>query len=138
MFETRQIIKSSTTRSKERVGIRVQTTDATPTVVYSIPLIEGRAIFAEARCLAIKSDFSELQVLSLMCGFRRASGGNVTKATSVDNKGFGISNGDFSVPLPSLNIVANTSAQTVDVEVTGKAATTINWHFEILSINNLT
>lgn len=137
MAENRYIQNSTTTRRNVRVLDSVQTTDDTPTVAYSIPLGQLRASFIQAKAIAIQSDFSHLQALDIQSGFRRATGGNVTKATSGTNVGFSITNGDFTGTRPSINLVANTGTQTIDVEVTGKAATIINWHIELLSIQNL-
>jgi len=138
MAENRQIQNSTTTRRNVRVIESITTTNATPTVAYAIPLGETRASFIQAKCIALKSDFSAAQSIDIQAGFRRASGGNVTKSTPTNNKGFEVSSGDFSGASPSVNLVANTGAQTIDVQVTGKAATTINWHIELLSIQNLT
>jgi len=137
MAETRTIQNSPTTRRHIRVLERVQTTNATPTVAYSISLGQGRVSFIQAKAIATESDLSHLQALDIQAGFRRASGGNVTKATSGTNVGFSISNGDFTGTKPSIDLVANTGNQTIDVQVTGKSATTINWYIELLSIQNL-
>lgn len=135
--ETRIIQDSPTTRRNTRIPSSITTTDATPTVAYSIPLGQQRASFVEVKMVALQSDFSAAQSISLQCGFRRQSGGNVTKSTPANNKGFEASNGDFSGTAPSLNLVANTGAQTIDLVVTGKAATTIVWNFVLLSVQNL-
>jgi len=137
MSETRIIQNSPTARRNIRVLDRVQTTDATPAVAYSIPLGQGRVSFIQAKVIAIQSDFSHAQSLDIQAGFRRASGGNVTKSTPANNRGFLVSSGDFSGTAPDIDIVANTSAQTIDIQITGKAATTINWYIELLSIQNL-
>jgi hypothetical protein len=137
MAETRIIQNSPTTRRNIRVLDRVQTTDATPTVAYSIPLGQGRVSFIQAKVIAVQSDFSHAQSLDIQAGFRRASGGNVTKSTPANNRGFLISSGDFTGTSPDIDIVANTGNQTIDVQITGKAATTINWYLELLSIQNL-
>lgn len=137
MAETRIIQNSPTTRRNIRVLDRVQTTDATPTVAYAIPLGQGRVSFIQAKVIAVQSDFSHAQSLDIQAGFRRASGGNVTKSTPANNRGFLVSNGDFSGTAPDIDIVANTGAQTIDIRITGKSATTINWYIELLSIQNL-
>lgn len=137
MAENRVIQNSITTRRNVRVTDSIQTTDATPVILYSIPLGEGRASFIQVKVIAIQSNFGALQAIDMQAGFRRASGGNVTKATPANNSGFIISNGDFAGIDPTINLVANTGAQTIDVQATGKAATTINWHIALLSIQNL-
>ncbi len=135
--ENRQIQNSTTTRRNIRVIDVVTTTDATPTVAYAVPLGEQRASFIQAKCIALQSNFGAAQSIDIQAGFRRASGGNVIKSTPANNKGFEVSNGDFSGASPSIDIVANTGNQTIDVQVTGKAATTIKWYIELLSIQNL-
>ncbi len=137
MAENRAIQSSKTTRRNIRVIDSVTTTDATPTVIYSVPLGQGRASFIQAKAVAIRSDFGAMQALDIQAGFRRATGGNVTKATTGSNKGFEISNGDFTALEPSINLIANTSSQTIDVQVTGKSANTIKWYIELLSIQNI-
>lgn len=137
MAENRLIQNSTTTRRNVRVVESVTTTDATPTVLYSIPLGESRASFIQAKCIALQSDFSAAQSIDIQAGFRRASGGNVIKSTPANNKGFEVSNGDFAGAVPSLDLVANTGTQTIDVQATGKAATTIKWHIQLLSVQNL-
>jgi len=139
MSQNRQIQRNTTTQRNVRVFDAVTTTNATPTVAASVPLGQGKGSFFQAFACAIKSDFSALQALHVQAGFRRASGGNVTRATS--NGGTGLpylsSSGDFSGSSPTIDLVANTSTQTIDIVVTGKAATTINWHIESESLQNL-
>lgn len=137
MPENRQIQNSNTTRRNVRVPESVTTTDATPTVMYSIPLGVQRASFVQAQLIAIKSDFSAAQAIFLQSAFRRMTGGNVIKATPTNNSGFQASNGDFTGIAPKIDLVANTSTQTIDLVVTGKAATTIKWQVVLLSVQNL-
>ncbi len=137
MAENRIIQNNTTTRRNVRIVDKVQTTNATPAIAYSVPLGQGRASFIQAKAIAVQSDFSHTQSLDIQAGFRRASGGNVTKSTPANNRGFLISSGDFSGASPDIDIVANTGTQSIDVTVTGKAATTINWYIELLSIQNI-
>jgi len=137
MAENRAIQSSKTTRRNIRVIDSFTTTNATPTVVYSIVLGQGRASFIQAKAIAIRSDFGAMQAIDMQAGFRRAIGGNITKATTGSNKGFEISNGDFTAQEPSIDLVANTATQSIDVEVTGKTSNTIKWYIELLSIQNI-
>lgn len=137
MAENRQIQNSTTTRRNIRVLERSTTSNATPLVAYSIPLGQERASFIQVKAIAVQSDFSHMQAIDIQAGFRRPAGGNVTRGTTGTNKGFEISNGDFSGTKPTINLNANAGAQTIDIEVVGKAATTINWYIEILSIQNI-
>ena len=139
MAETRQILNSTTTRRNVRVIEKIQTTDATPTVAYSIPLAVSRATYVRATATAIKSDFTAAQGIEATAVFRRAPAGNVVRASPNGGNGSIVmqSIGDYSGPAPTLDIVANTTNQTIDIQVTGKASNTINWHIEILSLQNL-
>jgi|SRR6187402_1210120 len=140
MGQNRVIQSTTTTRRNIRVFDSITTTNATPTIAGSISLGENRASYVEIKAFCITSGFTALQALDVQAGFRRPSGGNVTRATS--NNGAGLpylaSSGDFSGASPTIDLVANTSTQTIDIVVHGKAGTTIKWHFKALSIQNLT
>lgn len=126
-----------TARKNTRLIEMVQTADATPTVGYSISLGETRQSFGTFRITAVLPDRSMMSTFKVEAGFRRATGGNVTRiafpqiATQTDWTG-GVST------RPSVDVVANTGTQSIDVTLTGKAATTINWYIEIESVQNLT
>jgi hypothetical protein len=137
--ETRHIQNSKTSRRNTRVFSSVTTTGATPMVAASVGLGESRATYFHARVIALQSDFSALHALNVQAGFRRAVDGDVTRATSGGGAGlpYSTSSGDFPGKAPSVDLVANPSTQTIDIVVTGKALTTIHWHMESLSIQNL-
>lgn len=137
MAENRHIQSSKTARRNIRVLDVVTTTDATPKVAYSVGLGQGRTSFIQAKATVIRSDFGAQQAIDIQAGFRRAIGGSVVKATVPNNKGFEVSNGDFSGTAPSMDLIANTTAQTIDVEITGKAANNLRWYIELLSIQNI-
>lgn len=139
MAQNRQIQNTTTTRRNLRVFDKLTTTDATPTVAGSVSLGSGKASYFEVKAFAVQSDFSALQALDVQAGFRRPVGGNVVRATSVGGSGlpYIASSGDFGNKAPTIDLVANTSTQTIDIVVTGKAETTIHWHFKALSIQNL-
>jgi len=127
---------TQTSRKNTRLIERVTTTDATPTVGYSIPLGEQRQSFGTFRVTAVGSTWSEMATFKIEAGFRRASGGNVTR---IGNPQIATQN-DWSNPpstKPDCDVVANTGTQSIDVQVTGRAATTINWFIEIESVQNL-
>lgn len=140
MAETRIIQNSPTTRRNRRVLERTQTANNTPTVAYSIPLGQGRVTSVEAHATVIQSDFSRAGSVFAEGVFRRAVGGNVTRASGNGgiSKPLLRSIGDFTGVMPSIDLVANTANQTIDLEVTGLNATTLNWHIEINSLQNLT
>lgn len=138
--ENRIVQNTPSTRRNTRIFDSVQTTNATPAIVASVGLGELRASFFQVRIFAIRSDFGAMQVLNLQAGFRRASGGNVIRATSNNGQGlpYSVSSGDFGSQPPSADLVANTGTQTMDIVVTGKSGQTINWHLDTVSIQNLT
>ncbi len=104
----------------------VQTTDATVTDISTIPVAEGDEVSVEVTILGQQSDNSNRALYHLFGLFYRNSGGNVTQQ------------GD-TYALPDIesdtdwegDLVADTGNQTIDIRVTGKAATTINWRAEI-------
>lgn len=139
MGQNRHIQNTGTTRRNIRVFDKVTTTDATLLVAGSVNLGEGRASFFQVKIFAVQSNFGALQAINVQAGFRRPTGGNVARATSSGGSGlpYLASSGDFSGIAPTVDLVANTTTQTIDIVVKGKASTTINWYFESLSIQNL-
>lgn len=133
MAENRHIQNSSTTRRNIRVADKVVTTDATPATAYSIPLGENRVTSLTVTITAVNSTFTASQRTTSSTSFYRATGGNVTRAAAVLTQ----SSGNFAGAQPLLDIAANTGTQSIDVKVTGKAATTISWYILIESLQNL-
>lgn len=100
----------------------LQTTDATPSNIASIAVDEGVGVAIEGFIYGHKADGTAMLWGGFVGGFRRQAGGNVVAVDSpVLNQGE-----DFSGS-PSYNLVANTGDQSVKIQVTGLAATTINW-----------
>lgn len=139
MTQNRHIQSTPTTRRNLRVFDKIATTDDVPTLAGSVVLGEGKASYFEVKAFCTSSGLAELQAMDVQAGFRRPVGGNVTRATS--NNGTGLpylaSSGDFSGKAPTIDLIANTTSQTIDIMVTGKSATTINWYFKSLSVQNL-
>ena len=103
-------------------GFTALTANATATAVYEHALAEGKAIYIIADAVAIEDDASEATRCQTTHLMRRAASGDVTAvgtATSVT--------ADDSSGTPTLTIVANTGAQTVDVKVTGEASKDLIW-----------
>lgn len=118
--------------SYDRYSQNVQTTNATPVVVYSTIIPAGSAADITVDFLALRSDYSNASYGNARAVFRRPSAGNVARATG---NGGALSAaltviGDFLV-MPNVDIVANTGTQTADVRITGLAATTLNWTFSV-------
>lgn len=104
-------------------NVTVATTDATVTVIVSIPVAELEGVMVEAVVLGVRSDCVAGIFRHLGCGFRRAAAGNVTAigaATGADV--------EDSAGTPAVTIVANTTDQTVEVRVAGIVAE--SWKFE--------
>lgn len=109
----------------EQWGKTVQTTDATTTDIMSIPVAQNEAIVVNVKVIAAISDYSAAIGGTVIHTFRRATGnvtavGGETDTTSEDSAG-----------TPTVNCVADTTNQTVDVRVTGVAAETWNWEVQV-------
>lgn len=104
------------------------TTDATATTVFSFKVGASKHVLITALVLVRKSDYSLSSSQNLTVGFLRGSG-NVSRQGSI------ISNiiSNFPVLKPTVDLQANTSTQSIDVVVTGLAATTLVWigHIDI-------
>lgn len=104
------------------VPTKIGTTDATVTVIASIPLAELEAVMVRALVVGIKGDATAANGIHMTGVFRRAAAGNVTQVGATAGT---IVEDDGGTPAIAFN--ANTTAQTVEVRVTGIAATTYRW-----------
>lgn len=101
----------------------VQTTDATPTQIVSIPIAESQAITVSGRIVALRSTATEAIGGSFEGTFHRPTGG------SVQVVGVPIVNiVDNSSGLPFFQLVADTVNEAISLRCVGEAAKTINWH----------
>lgn len=105
----------------EATSGKVQTTDATITDLLTIAVAQGEAYMVEAMVVARKTDGTQFGAWKIVGLFHRNSASNVTQdgLTSVLM-------GEVSDTY-SCEFAADTGNQTIDLRVTGKAATTINW-----------
>lgn len=104
----------------------VTTTDATVTVIASIPVAQLEGCAVEALVTGYRADFAAGIFRHLACGFRRATAGNVTAlgaATGADV--------EDSAGTPAVTIAANTTAQTIELRVAGIAAETYKWEAHV-------
>lgn len=110
----------------------LQTTDATVTVAYSFPVNQNQGVRLKINGVATNSGFTAVvSHTDFVCTFLRGTG-NVARTSVSDTSGVtGGIQGTFVIPQPLINAVANTGTQSIDVTVTGKAATTINWNLQI-------
>lgn len=108
------------------------TTDATPIVAYSYPIAQSQCVKVKIEYTAYKSDFSLASSGELFSTFVRASAGNIVRSSGSGTGGLdGTTQGNFTNAQPKPDLVANTSTQNIDVTPTGKASTTIKWHFKL-------
>jgi len=102
-----------------------RTIDATPTVIFSIPISEGEAriVSAVVKAREAADAPSELAAFVRSGLFSRDIGGNVTLQGAVGG-------GTLKKTTETMACVmeANTTNQTVDVKVTGVAAKTLGWN----------
>ncbi|TXH14434.1 MAG: hypothetical protein E6R03_09225 [Hyphomicrobiaceae bacterium] len=108
------------------INAAVTTTDATVTVIASIPVAQLEGCTVEALVTGFKSDFTAGIFRHLACGFRRASAGNVTAIGAASGADV-----EDSAGTPAVTIAANTTAQTVELRVTGIVAETYKWEAHI-------
>lgn len=109
-------------------GIVIETNGNTPTVVYSIPVAEYKVAYVEVFAAALENDFSNGAVGKVTRLFGRA-GGNVT-AVGVAQSQVVVTT--FANPQPQLNLVANTTTQSIDVVATGKAGLILRWWIDFV------
>lgn len=99
----------------------LQTVNATPVVMGSIPMTEGEVRKILVEVVAIKSDSSKTPSFGKCGTFRRAPAGDVERVGKIENLCTEKDGTSWTVEL-----IANTVTQSIDIKVTGEAAT-INW-----------
>lgn len=109
------------------------TSNATPAVVGSVSVAEGEVWSIEATVIGRKSDGTDRSISVLRGLFYRNTAGNVTQqgVTQIVLEEKSDSTWGTGTPPVMADLIANTSAQSVDVQVAGKAATSINWKVQI-------
>jgi hypothetical protein len=108
------------------------TTDASNTVAHSVAVAQNEVWAVEATVVGRKTSGAD-RIMAVVKGLFYRNGANVTQQ------------GSTSVPFEEqsdatwggVDLIANTSSQSVDVQVTGKAATTINWKVSVRAIKVL-
>lgn len=100
-----------------------ETTDATATTAYAITLNDEETYIIEARVMAqVAGDASNQIVIGKRFVYYRTSGGNATSLGSDD-----LFSHDSGGSWSGLTLTASVSTSTVNLQVTGIAATTIEW-----------
>lgn len=105
---------------------RIQTTDATPAVLWSMHVPTSSVLAVNALVVGESTTGAAQVVYELSAVFTRTSSGNATKETPST---------DWATPYFESNTAlsttaawaADTSSQTARLSVTGHAATTYNW-----------
>lgn len=109
----------------------VQTTDATPTNIAVIPMDEGQIVTVEGLIIGLRDTTAEGIGGRFMAVFRRPTAGNVTLIGTATIE----VEEDFT-GAPTFDVVANVGTQTIDIQVTGEAAKTIDWETQYQYITN--
>lgn len=115
------------------VSTSVQTTNGSAAVAHSIAVAQGEAFTVEAMIVGRKSDGTAFGHWKLFGGFYRNSGGNVTQNDVTSIPTSIVPSGEGTTTW-LVDLVVNTGTQSIDIQVTGKAATTINWHVSVRTI----
>ena len=100
------------------VEASVATTDATPTTLYSFPVAINQAVTLNATIVAAEVNYANALNATIVCGAYRAVGAPIATAPKISI------NSDFA-GVVALNGVI--SGNDLLIQVTGVAATTINW-----------
>ena len=113
-------------------GDLTTTSGNTPAVIQaSLQLLEKEAFMIEAYVIANETDTVDSAMYKSSALFHRATAGNITLEGAVQSQILVESAGAAGW---SIDIVANTGAQTADVQITGAVATDINWRCIIKEI----
>jgi len=118
--------KLKTGLTTERYTKTITTLDATPVDLEAITVAEEEVVDAEVIVVARKSDGTQRAIYHLEGVFYRNTAGNVTQQGNTASLFIRRSTSAYDV-----NLEADTTNQTVDVRVTGVAATTIKWEARI-------
>lgn len=110
-------------------AIEVQTTDATPTTLGSVTLLDENTYLLSCNIIGVKSDGTDRAVYHIEAGFYRTAGGGATIIGSQTTVHTAESDSTWDA-----NFVAN--GNDVEVQVTGAAATTIQWTGHIIYSNS--
>jgi len=111
--------------SLQAVGT-LQTTNDTQTTIATMPISEGDVFLVEVQIIGRKSDGTDRALYHLEGLFYRNAAGNVTQQGATVSVGTIESNANWDCQL-----IADTVAQAIDVDVTGVAGTTIDWKCDI-------
>ena len=105
---------------------RAATSDATVKTMFRVRLAAGESVRVGASVVGNRSDATAAASRDFSGLFRRQAGGNVTLVGVLQG---GATQTDGVTP--AINLVANTTDQTVDLNVTGVAAQAWEWQAKV-------
>ncbi len=113
---------------KNGVGKVAQTSDVTPTVIYSYPLAEQKVVQIEAFIVCLETTYAAGASAKVEGVFYRRTGESVGRSGSLLTT---LLTTSFLNPQPAFTLVANTQNNTVDVQITGKAGVNLIWYVDL-------
>jgi len=103
------------------------TSDATATTVNQLSMPEEQTMMVTAEATTRNADGSKNGVFKVTAGFYRNASGNVTILGDMFYIHSEVTDGSTI----DLTLVANTSAETVDIKVTGETSETFSWDIKV-------
>lgn len=124
---SKQLIRTSSngtmTREEYYVG-RITTSGSTTIVAETVAIPQNKLFSILITVLIYRADFTNSNSGTVQAAFLRAAGNVSRDGAQIKNMQGGLSGA-------SLDMVANTSTQTCDIQINGVAATSINWDIAI-------
>lgn len=111
------------------IQINTSTSNATPTVAYSVPLSTAQAVYIDINYINTTAAHTNAMSGEVKGLFYRAAG-NITQGGSLVSQVINT----LALSTATVTIVANTSTQKADITITGIAATTVNWTLSVAII----
>lgn len=118
-------IDSPTFRSVQD-GTIAETTDNVAKVIASFPIDVQKIAYIEIFLVVIEQTFSAGAAVQGSALFGRVAG-NLIRITNPTGSVIATT---FTAPQPFLDVVANTTTQSIDVVITGKTGMTLRWFLE--------
>lgn len=105
----------------------VTTADETQTVISEISASASNIYYVEAKVLGVKDDGSQRAIFHISGLFYRDGSGNITQQGTTNAINIIRSDTDWSV-----DFAVDTTNQEIEVKVTGKSGTNIDWQSNII------
>lgn len=126
---TGTVYQSNTYISTQRLcQQQVTTNSSTQQTAFSIPVPQNKNMIIKIRMLAYQSDYSKSNSGEVLGVFVRGTG-------NVSRDGTLIKNTSGALSGAGIDMIANTSTQSVDIKISGTSATVV-WNFAIDLIFN--